>query len=324
MAFFLPAIVIVFGFVALAWSADRFVAGASAVARQLGVSPMLIGLTVVGIGTSLPEMLVSTIAALDGTPGVALGNALGSNIANVGLILGITALVMPLAMRSTVLRREYPLLLGVVGLTALLLADARISRIDGLILLAAMAGVLIWMGRTARRADDDADIMTREIRQALPAPMPLRQAMAWMAAGLVVLLISARVLVISAVALAQALGVSDLVIGLTIVAVGTSLPELAAAISSVRRGEDDLAIGNILGSNIFNLLAVLGIAGAIAPFATDGASLARDYAIMSAFMVAIVAMGYGPGRRGHLDRVEGAILLAAFIAYQIMLFLGGS
>ncbi|MEX0451167.1 calcium/sodium antiporter [Spiribacter sp. 218] len=324
MEFLLPAIVIVTGFVALAWSADRFVAGASAVARQLGVSPVLIGLTVVGIGTSLPEMLVSTIAALDGTPGVALGNALGSNIANVGLILGITALVMPIAMRSAVLRREYPLLLGVVGLTALLLADARISRGDGLVLLAAMAGVLIWMGRTARRADHDADIMTREIRQALPAPMPLRQAVVWLVVGLVVLLISARLLVISAVALAQALGVSDLVIGLTIVAVGTSLPELAAAISSVRRGEDDLAIGNILGSNIFNLLAVLGIAGAIAPFATDGASLARDYAIMSGFMVAIVAMGYGPGRRGHLDRGEGAILLAAFIAYQVMLFLGGS
>ena len=311
---------LVVGFAALAWSADRFVDGASAMARRLGVSSLLIGLSVVGIGTSLPEMLVSAIAALEGTPGLALGNALGSNVANVGLILGTTALVTPMMMRSGILHREFPLLMVVVAFTALLLADAALSRLDGLLLLAGLVGVLAWMAREARRPAGGSDVMSRELEAALPDDMPLGRAIIWVVLGLGVLLISSRALVWAAVALAGQLGVSDLVIGLTVVAVGTSLPELAAGIASVRRGQDELAVGNIVGSNIFNLLAVLGIAGVIAPFAVDGVSLARDYGIMTAFMLAIAAVGFCLGRYGRLGRVEGGILLAGFIIYQVMLF----
>ncbi len=323
MEMLLLALAIAVGFIALAWSADRFVAGASAIARALGVSSMLIGLTVVGIGTSLPEMLVSAIAALDNTPGLALGNALGSNVANVGLIVGTTALLAPLAMHSRVLRREFPVLLGVVAITGLLLIDAQLSRIEGLGLLAGMLGVLIWMGWQSTRSSSESDPIAREIDAALPQAQPLIQSVTQALIALVVLLISSRVLVWSAVGLAEQIGVSDLVIGLTIVAVGTSLPELAAAIASVRRGDDDLAIGNIIGSNLFNLLGVLGIAAVITPFAIDGMSLARDYGIMTGFMLALVVVGFGMGRRGHIGRLEGGLLLVAFIAYQGLLFTMG-
>ncbi|MEX0449406.1 calcium/sodium antiporter [Spiribacter sp. 221] len=318
----LPVLLIILavGFAALAWSADFFVEGASALARHLGVSSLLIGLTVVGIGTSLPEMLVSAIAALDGTPGMALGNALGSNVANVGLILGTTALVTPLAMHSGILRREFPLLMVVVAFTAILLADAALSRLDGVLLLGGLVAVLAWMARQARRPAGESDVMAREIAAALPEDMPVGRAMLRVALGLIVLLVSSRILVWAAVALASQLGVSDLVIGLTIVAVGTSLPELAAGIASVRRGEDELAVGNIVGSNIFNLLAVLGIAGVIAPFAVNGVSLARDYGIMTLFMLAIAVIGFFVGKSGRLGRLEGGILLSGFIAYQVMLF----
>lgn len=323
MEILLLALAIAAGFIALAWSADRFVAGASAIARELGVSSMLIGLTVVGIGTSLPEMLVSAIAALDNTPGLALGNALGSNVANVGLILGLTAVITPLAMHSRVLRREFPVLLGVVVVTGLLLIDAQLSRIEGLGLLAGMVGVLVWMGWQSSRSSSESDPIAREIDAALPEAQPLMTSVTQTLIALVILLISSRVLVWSAVGLAEQMGVSDLVIGLTIVAIGTSLPELAAAIASARRGDDDLAIGNIIGSNLFNLLGVLGIAAVITPFAMDGVSLARDYGIMSAFMLALVIVGFVIGRRGRIGRLEGGLLLAAFVAYQGLLLTMG-
>lgn len=313
-------ITITLGFVALAWSADRFVDGSSALARHLGVSSLLIGLTVVGIGTSLPEMLVSTIAALEGTPGIALGNALGSNIANVGLILGTTALVSPLIIGSGILRREFPLLMFVVVATGALLVDGTLSRLDGLLLLAGMVGVLAWMAWQSRHARSDDALISRELASAVPAAMPPRQAMLWTATGLVILIVSSRILVWAAVALASRLGISDLVIGLTIVAVGTSLPELAAGIASVRRGEGELAVGNIMGSNLFNLLAVLGIAGAIAPFSFDMSGLARDYGIMTGFMLAIAVMGFLVGQRGRLNRWEGGVLVIAYLAYQGLLF----
>jgi len=314
---------ILIGFIALAWSAERFVEGASATARHLGVSPLLIGLTVVGIGTSLPEMLVSGIAALNGNPGLALGNALGSNVANVGLILGVTALISPLAMRSGLLRREFPLLMIVVVATGGLLIDATLTRLEGFVLLAGLVAVLAWMGYQSSRPAAKDDIIAREVEAAIPPDMPQQRATLWMLLGLVILIASSRLLVWSAVALATQLGVSDLIIGLTIVAVGTSLPELAASIASARRGEDELAIGNIIGSNLFNLLAVLGIAAAIAPFSVAGVSLARDYGIMTAFMLAIAVIGFVVGRRGHLGRLEGGLLLTGFVSYQVLLFVMG-
>ncbi len=323
MNLFLLIGLILIGFIALAWSAERFVEGASATARHLGVSPLIIGLTVVGIGTSLPEMLVSAIAALDGNPGLALGNALGSNVANVGLILGTTALISPLAMRSAILRREFPLLMLVVAGTGWLLLDASLSRFDGVILLLGMVALLSWMGYQASRPASASDIIAREVEAAIPPDMPQHRATLWMLLGLVILIASSRLLVWSAVELATQLGVSDLVIGLTIVAVGTSLPELAASIASVRRGEDELAIGNIIGSNLFNLLAVLGIAAAIAPFSVAGVSLARDYGIMTAFMLAIAIIGFAIGKRGQIGRIEGGLLLTGFVSYQILLFVMG-
>ena len=313
-------VVIATGFVALAWSAERFVDGSSALARQLGVSSLLIGLTVVGIGTSLPEMLVSAIAAIDGTPGIALGNALGSNIANVGLILGTTALVSPLVISPGILRREIPLLMLVVVATGALLADGALSRFDGVALLAGMLAVLTWMAWQARHPERGDAMIARELESAVPEPLPLAQALRWTLLGLVLLIASSRLLVWASVLLAGQLGVSDLIIGLTIVAIGTSLPELAAGLASVRRGESELAVGNIIGSNLFNLLAVLGIAGAIAPFAFDQGDLARDYGIMTGFMLAILVVGYGLGRRGRLGRWEGGLLVGAYIAYQALLF----
>ncbi len=323
MNLFLLIALILIGFIALAWSAERFVEGASATARHLGVSPLLIGLTVVGIGTSLPEMLVSAIAALDGNSGLALGNALGSNVANVGLILGITALVSPLAMRSGILRREFPLLMLVVAGTGWLLIDATLTRLDGILLLVGMVAVLSWMGYQASRPASETDVIAREVESAIPPDMPQHRATIWMVLGLIVLIASSRLLVWSAIALATQLGVSDLVIGLTIVAIGTSLPELAASIASVRRGEDELAIGNIIGSNLFNLLAVLGIAAVIAPFSVAGVSLARDYGIMTAFMLSIAIIGFAVGKRGQIGRIEGGLLLAGFVSYQVLLFVMG-
>ncbi|RZU97886.1 calcium/sodium antiporter [Spiribacter vilamensis] len=322
LAFLIVTITI--GFVALAWSADRFVDGSSALARHLGVSSLMIGLTVVGIGTSLPEMLVSTIAALEGTPGIALGNALGSNIANVGLILGTTALVSPLIINAGILRREFPLLMIVVVATGVLLFDGALSRVDGLLLLAGMIGVLAWMAWQSRHGESADALISREIETAIPEAMPLRRAILWTAAGLVILIVSSRILVWAAVALASQLGISDLVIGLTIVAVGTSLPELAAGIASVRRGESELAVGNIMGSNVFNLLAVLGIAGAIAPFSFDMNDLARDYGIMTGFMLAIAVMGFLVGQRGRLSRWKGGLLIIAYCSYQGLLFFSQS
>ena len=313
-------VIIALGFVALAWSADRFVDGSSALARHLGVSSLLIGLTVVGIGTSLPEMLVSTIAALEGTPGIALGNALGSNIANVGLILGTTALVSPLIINAGILRREFPLLMLVVALTGALLIDGALSRLDGLLLLAGMIAVLAWMAWQSRHGESTDTLISREIESALPDAVPLGRAVLWTVAGLLILIASSRILVLAAVELASQLGISDLVIGLTIIAIGTSLPELAAGIASVRRGEGELAVGNIMGSNLFNLLAVLGIAGAIAPFRFDMGDLARDYGIMTGFILAIAVMGFLVGQRGRINRWEGAVLILAYCGYQGLLF----
>ena len=313
---------LIVGFGTLAWSADSFVAGASSMALRLGTSRMLIGLLVIGIGTSLPEMLVSAVAAVDGIPDLVIGNALGSNIANIGLIVGVTALIAPINLGERVPHRDFTLLLLVVAATAVLLADLRLTRLDGIMLLLAMAAVLIWMAWQARRSDDAE--LARTIRDVSPEVMTPRRILLSLLVGMVLLLASSRLLVWSASELARAIGVSELVIGLSIVALGTSLPELAAAGASARRGEHGLIAGNIIGSSIFNLLAVLGIAAVIAPFALDGASLVRDYGIMALFILAFVAIGLGIGRRGLYGRSAGFILLSGYILYQTTLYLTGS
>ncbi len=309
---------IIVGFALLIWGADRFVAGAAATARNLGVSPLIIGVTIVGLGTSAPEMLVSAMAAFDGNPGLAVGNALGSNITNVTLILGITAVITPLQVRSEILRREMPLLLATMLGALILLLDRHLGRLDGLLLMLGMGVMLFWLIRLALSGRSDA--LVGEYESEIPSGMSTGKALLWLAFGLALLLISSRALVWGAVQVATTLGVSDLVIGLTIVAVGTSLPELAASVMSARKGEHDIAIGNVIGSNIFNLLVVLGLPGLIHPFELPEMALTRDYSVMVGLTVALFAFSYGFNKPGRINRLEGALLLLAFCGYQALLY----
>ena len=318
------SVAILGGFALLVWSADRFVEGAAATARHAGMSPLLVGMLIVGFGTSAPEMVVSAVASLDGNPELALGNALGSNIVNIGLILGVTALVAPIAVHSNIVRRELPLLLMISALTGGLLWDHELSRIESALLLAGLVGLIGWTLIEGLR--HRTDVLAKEMDQELPEhPMPLGRALMWLAVGLVLLIVSSRLLVWGAVEIAHALGVSDLVIGLTIVALGTSLPELAASVIAARKGEHDIALGNVIGSNMFNLLAVIGIAGVIAPLhdiTPDAVS--RDWLTMLAFTVALFVMAYGFRGNGRINRLEGLVLLIAFAAYNSYLVITAS
>ncbi|MCU7852239.1 MAG: calcium/sodium antiporter [Candidatus Thiodiazotropha sp. (ex Monitilora ramsayi)] len=314
----LNSLAILVGLAVLVWGADRFISGAAALANNLGVSPMMIGLTIVGLGTSAPEILVSSIASYNGNPGLAIGNALGSNIANIGLILGFTAMVTPLSVHSGVLKREYPLLLAITLISLALMWDGVLDQLDGAILLLLLVGILSWMVHSAKTAQSDP--IAGEFDAEIPHDIPTGKAILWLLLGLVALLASSRTLVWGATNIATALGISDVVIGLTIVAIGTSLPELAASIASAMKGEHDIAIGNVIGSNLYNLLAVLSLPGLIAPGPFLPEVLTRDQPTMIALTVALFLMGYGFGRQGRINRLEGLILLCAFIGYQSLLF----
>ncbi|MDH3832019.1 MAG: calcium/sodium antiporter [Gammaproteobacteria bacterium] len=316
----MESLAIVAGFALLTWSADRFVAGASALAYNLSVSPLVIGLTIVSLGTSAPEILVSAVASLQGNGGLAIGNALGSNIANIALILGITALVVPLAVHSRIVRRELPVLIGVMLLVLLLLLDGTLGRLDGVILLSGMVLMLIWMARVGIREKSSHDPVSDEFADEVPTDMSMRTAGLWTVVGALSLLASSKILVWGAVSVAHSLGVSDLVIGLTIVALGTSLPELAACIMSALKNEPDIAIGNIVGSNIFNLLAVLALPGLISPIAVADEVLMRDYPVMACLTLAFLVMAYGFRGPGRISRIEGALLVLAFVGYQTLLY----
>jgi cation:H+ antiporter len=308
------------GFALLTWSADRFVAGASALAYNLNISPLVIGLTIVSLGTSAPEILVSAVASLQGNGGLAIGNALGSNITNIGLVMGITALIVPLSIHSRIVRRELPLLIGVMVLALLLLLDGTLGRLDGLILLSGMVLMLIWMTRVGIREKTSHDPMIHEFADEVPTDMSMRTAGLWTAIGALSLLASSKILVWGAVSIAHSMGVSDLVIGLTIVALGTSLPELAACIMSALKNEPDIAIGNVVGSNIFNLLAVLALPGLINPIAVSNEVLTRDYPVMICLTLAFLVMAYGFRGPGRISRIEGALLVLAFVGYQTLLY----
>ncbi len=315
----LAFIAVVFGLALLVWSADRFVEGSAATARHYGMPPLLIGMVIVGFGTSAPEMVVSALAASQGNPGIALGNAYGSNIANIGLILGTTALIMPLSVHSGVLKREYPLMLAISLISLALMWDGSLDRIDGILLIVLLVATVLWMVRSARR--DGSDPISSEFDAEIPHDVPTPRAVAWLTLGLLGLLLSSRALVWGAANVASALGVSDVVIGLTIVAIGTSLPELAASIASALKGEDDIAIGNVIGSNLYNILAVLSLPGLIAPGPFLPEVLYRDQPTMIGLTVALFLMGYGFGKQqGRLNRLEGLILLCVFVGYQTLLF----
>lgn len=311
---------IVAGFALLTWSADRFVAGASALAYNLNISPLIIGLTIVSLGTSAPEILVSAVASLQGNGGLAIGNALGSNITNIGLVMGVTALIVPLSIHSRIVQRELPLLIGVMVLALLLLLDGILGRLDGVILLSGMVLMLLWMTRVGIREKSSQDPMIDEFTDEVPTDMSMRTAGLWTAAGALLLLASSKILVWGAVSIAHNMGVSDLVIGLTIVALGTSLPELAACIMSALKNEPDIAIGNVVGSNIFNLLAVLALPGLINPIVVSNEVLTRDYPVMMCLTLAFLVMAYGFRGPGRISRIEGALLVLAFVGYQTLLY----
>ena len=313
----LSVMAIIVGFGLLVWGAERFVHGAAAIAKNFGVSPLIIGLTVVGIGTSAPEILISVIAAYQGNPALAVGNALGSNITNIALVLGITAIVMPMTVKSETLRREYPIMFGIMLLSLLLVWDQHLGQIDGLILISGLFVMLFWMIRQGRK--NKTDPMEAEFEQEIPE-IPTRKAILWFVIGLVLLIISSRGLVWGSVNIAQAAGISDLVIGLTIVAIGTSLPELAASITSVLKKEHDIAIGNIIGSNMFNLLVVFGIPGLITPHILDPAILQRDFPFMIGLSVALFLMAFGFKGEGRINRYEGTLLLAGYTSYMVVLY----
>lgn len=306
---------IVIGFALLVWGADRFVIGAGATARNLGVAPILIGLTIVAFATSAPEILVSIVASMQGTPGLAVGNAVGSNIANIGLVLGAAALLRPMEVRSQTLRRELPALLIVTLLAFMLCSDQNLSRTDGMVLLVGLALLMYWIVALAFRSSA-SDPMGADYAAEIPSDMTMARALTWLAIGLVVLLVGSNLLVNGAVAIAESLGVSDLIIGLTIVAIGTSLPELAVTTVSALKGEHGLAVGNIIGSNMFNLLAVMGLAAAIAPSDLDAQVLSVHLPVMVGLTMVLFVMAYSYGGRGRINRWEGGALLATFFAYH--------
>ncbi|MDR5868393.1 calcium/sodium antiporter [Halomonas koreensis] len=301
-----PSLIVILGFIGLLWSADRFVGAAAATARQAGMSTLLVGMTIVSIGTSAPEIVVSIMAALDGIPNLAIGNALGSNIANIGLVLGLTALVVPIPVRFSIVRKELPLLLGATGLAGYALANGHLDRLDGLLLLALLFFSLWWLFRADTPDAIDAEGEIPDMR--------LGRALLWLATTLAIMVASSRALVWGASELALAMGISELVIGLTVVAIGTSLPELAACVASALKRHHDLAIGNVIGSNLFNMLAVLPVPALLSPAAADPAAASRDYPTMLVLTLALGMLLLWQ-RRGHLGRLPGALLALAYAGY---------
>ena len=314
----LPIAAIIVGLLLLIWSADRFVDGAAATARHFGMPQLLIGIVIIGFGTSAPEMIVSALSAVNGNPGIALGNAYGSNITNIGLILGLTALVLPLAVNSQVLKQELPILIFVTALSAFLIMDGDVLRLDAWILLGIFFIYMGWTIWTGLRNRDDS--LVHDVKEELQEQeyMSLAKALMWVVIGLALLMGSSQLLVWGAVKIAHYFGVSDLVVGLTIVAVGTSLPELASSIAAARKNEVDLAVGNIIGSNLFNTLAVVGLVGAISPMYVGQEVFTRDMPVMSTLTVLLLVFGFG--KKGQINRVKGLILLLAYIGYNFYLF----
>lgn len=311
---FTAILALVCGLILLVWSADKFVEGAATTARYFGMPPLLIGIVIIGFGTSAPEMIVSASSALKGASGIALGNAYGSNIANIALILGCTALIQPILVSRKVVRVELPILLVVTAISAYLIADATISRQEAVILLAIFAIYMLGQLLAIRKVKNQIPTISAEEH----TNIALGKSLLWLVLGLFVLIGSSQLLVWGAVEIAHYFGVSDLVIGLTIVAVGTSLPELASSIIAARKGEADLAVGNIVGSNLFNSLMVVGIAGVIDPMQVEPAIFSRDMLVMGALTPLLFLFSLGKPQ-GKITRLKGGIFLACFIAYTLYL-----
>ena len=318
----LAIVAVIVGLAVLVWSADKFVDGAVGVAEFCGMSTLLIGMVVVGFGTSAPELTVSAISAAQGNPELALGNAYGSNIANIALILGATALISPILMQRSVLRGDLPILLAVSVLSIILVWDGSVARWNGILLLAVFAAAMAYsIHRELKKAKlEKSESLSGNADSAEPKKVSLGKSVFWLVLGLVLLVVSSRALVWGAVEIARTLGVSDLLIGLTIVAIGTSLPELASSIAAARKGENDIALGNIIGSNLFNTLAVVGLAAIVSPMdAIEKAVTYRDMPLMIALTVALIVLGFRRKGDGRLNRIAGAILLAIYAGYLALL-----
>ena len=315
MALIYPAIALIGGLILLVWSANHFVEGAAATARYAGMPSLLIGMVVIGFGTSAPEMVVSAISASQGNPGLALGNAYGSNISNIALVLGLTAVINPITVKSGVLRKELPVLLVVTLLAVAQLFDLYLSRMDAWILLLVFAVIMGWWIRLGLRERQDSLKADLEVKLKADS-LSLKLALFRLLSGMILLVISSRILVWGAVDIARAFGVGDLIIGLTVVALGTSLPELASAIAATRKGEHDLALGNVIGSNLFNTLAVVGIAGAIHPLQVGPEVVYRDCLVMGLLTLSLFLVGIGVGGQKRITRLEGFLLLSIYIGYS--------
>ena len=320
---FIQILILLLSLITLVWSADKFVFGASSLARNLGISPMIIGLTIVAMGSSAPEMMIAATASLQGNPDTAVGNAIGSNITNIALVLGLTALFQPLSVSSSTIKRELPLILIVTAIATYMLANSNFSFNEGLILIIGfvlyIATLLIVTLKRAKQNPID-DKMVLEAEKEVPDAVSTQRSICWLVFGIILLPLSASFLVDSSIFIAKAFGISDLVIGLTVIAVGTSLPELAASIMSIIRKDDDLALGNIIGSNIFNILAVLSLAGLISPGNIDQAVASRDAPYMLATTFLLFLLCFSRSGKFRITRAKGLLLLAVFIGYQVLLF----
>jgi len=310
----LAIIAVIIGLAVLVWSADTFIDGATSLAVRFNMPSFLIGVVILGIGTSAPELVVSALAALAGSPDLALGNAYGSNIINITLVLGVTALISPILIRANVIRHDLILLLAVTALAAFQLLDGNLSMTDGIVLIASLIGVLLIQIFLSLRNNTAADVDA-------PKDINIAKALATLTLGLVLLIVSSRSIVWGAVELATLWGMSELLIGLTIVAIGTSLPELVASVAAARRGEHDMALGNVIGSNLFNTLGVVGVATVISPIKNIAPEiLSRDVLMMAGvtlllFVLAIIAYN----RQGEMKRGSGLVLILTFIGYSVWL-----
>ncbi|MAZ38816.1 MAG: calcium/sodium antiporter [Legionellales bacterium] len=308
---------VIIGIILLTFSAERFIESAAVIAKKHQISPVVIGLIIVGFGTSLPELVVSIVATLHGNLGLPIGNAIGSNITNIALVIGLTAIIKPISVHSNILKRELPLMLFALGIVYLLILNGQITRLNGVFMAGAMAGIIGIFYYFAQQPSLVNDAYIVEIDQEetkIAQKMGLRAATAWLLFGLIMLPISSEILVKGAVGLAVHFGVSEVIIGLTVVAFGTSLPELAASIISVIKNEPDIAVGNIIGSNLFNLLAVLGVPAIIQPLPVKSVVLARDYPVMLGLSLLFFLMCFGKPSR-QIKRWHGIVLFILYMLY---------
>ncbi len=314
----LATALLIIGLLLVVYSADRLVFSASILCRLFGIPPLIIGMTVVSVGTSLPEIIVSAAASLHDQVDLAVGTAIGSNIINILLILGLAALLHPFRVHSDVLRRELPLMLIVSLLAGCVLYDGQLTFSDGIFLLALAAIWLLYIVKLARAAEKTNDSLTREQVAELPREGTLPVALLWLGIALIIMPMATRMIVDNATVLANYFAMSELTIGLTVIAIGTSLPELATAIAGARKGEDDIAIGNIIGSNIFNIAIVLGLPALLSPGAFNPLAFSRDYGVMVLVSAIFALLCWR--RKRQIGKGAGALLTAGFIVWMAMLY----